>query len=99
MKCGGLSNTRPADQEVQTLIETIREQSEEQYGKPCELYKAVEFRDQVVAGTNHNVKIQISESEYIHGFIFKCLPYAGDQPKWCSQQIGKTKEDPIEPFH
>ncbi|RUS86179.1 hypothetical protein EGW08_006073 [Elysia chlorotica] len=65
MMCGAPSASQPADEEVQTLIETVREQSEEKYGKPYEQYKAVEFKSQVVAGTNYFVKVrEQSEEKY-----------------------------------
>ncbi|GFS16925.1 cystatin-B [Elysia marginata] len=98
MMCGGTSDSMPADKEIQTLIETVREQSEEQAGKTYEQYKAIEYKSQIVAGTNYFVKIQVADSEYIHVLIFKALPHVNALPKLSAQQLNKTKEDPVEYF-
>ncbi|GFN99280.1 cystatin-b [Plakobranchus ocellatus] len=98
MMCGGTSDAKPADAEIQTLIETVREQSEEQAAKKHDLFKAIEYKTQVVAGTNYFVKVQVSDSEFIHLRIFKALPHVNALPKLAGQQLGKSGEDALEYF-
>uniref|UniRef100_A0A9L0TLD4 Cystatin domain-containing protein n=1 Tax=Equus caballus TaxID=9796 RepID=A0A9L0TLD4_HORSE len=56
MMCGAPSATQPATAETQAIADQVKSQLEEKENKKFPIFKAVEFRSQVVAGTNHFIK-------------------------------------------
>jgi len=94
MMPGGLSEERSADNDVQELIEKVREAAEEKAGKSFAQYTAVSYSTQVVAGTNYFVKVNVG-GEHVHLRVFVPLPYTRKEPALTSLQLGKTEEDPI----
>ncbi|KAJ4925177.1 hypothetical protein JOQ06_017913 [Pogonophryne albipinna] len=62
------------------------------------VYKAVKFRDQLVAGLKLNIKVFAGEEDYIHLSVFQQLPCKGGNVELLNVEVGKTKYDPIGPF-
>ncbi|KAM4788651.1 cystatin-B-like isoform 3-T3 [Cyanocitta cristata] len=56
MLCGGAPAARPATDETQRIAEQVKAQLEEKEGKTFDVFTAVEFKTQVVAGTNYFIK-------------------------------------------
>nr|AEF33385.1 cystatin B-like protein [Crassostrea ariakensis] len=97
MKCGGLSDTKKADSEIQASIEEVREDVETNVGNKLDTYDAVSYKTQIVAGTNYFVKVNAGD-EYLHLRIFAPLPCTGDPKELTDLQRGKTAEDEITYF-
>lgn len=97
--CGGTSEVKAPDQEIQDICEKLRESVEETIGRKFTSYKVKAYKTQVVAGTNYFVKIEVDDGkEYLHVRIFRPLPHTGGEPEFHSHQEGKTMEDDIEYF-
>ncbi|ELK03561.1 Cystatin-B [Pteropus alecto] len=54
--CGGTSATQPATANIQDITDQVKCQLEEKTKKKYPIFKAVEFKSQVVAGTNYFIK-------------------------------------------
>ena len=71
MLCGGPSDEKPADENVQTLVDTVKDAVVTKLGsQPAEM-RATHFLTQVVAGTNYFVRVHIGEGKHIHLRIYK----------------------------
>ncbi|XP_006922609.1 cystatin-B [Pteropus alecto] len=55
--CGGTSATQPATANIQDITDQVKCQLEEKTKKKYPIFKAVEFKSQVVAGTNYFIKV------------------------------------------
>ena len=78
MMCGAFTpGTEPADQEVKDKVLQMKANAETEAGRAFELFEAVCYRTQVVAGTNYMVKVRVGGDEFIHVKIYETLPYAG----------------------
>ncbi len=62
-------------------------------GKEFAHYNPVGIKSQVVAGTNFFVKIQVTETEYIHVKIFRPLPHSDEEIKMIEVLLEKSKQD------
>ncbi|XP_060610746.2 cystatin-B-like [Anolis sagrei] len=98
MKCGGASETKPATEETQQIIQHVKAQLEEKEGKTFDVFTAVGFKTQVVAGVNYFVKVHVGDDEYIHMRIFKSLPHENKPPELTSYQSKKGKHDELSYF-
>ncbi|KAG6923487.1 cystatin B, partial [Chelydra serpentina] len=56
MKCGGVTGPQPATPETQHIVDEVKLQVEEKEGKKFEVFTAVEFKTQLVAGINYFIK-------------------------------------------
>ncbi|XP_073526971.1 cystatin-B-like [Phyllobates terribilis] len=96
--CGGLGSVKPATEEVQGLCDQVKAEVEEKHGKKYPTFVAVEYKTQLVAGTNFFVKVLTGDEEYIHLRLYKTLPHAGEKLSLSATQVGKTKADDIVHF-
>jgi cystatin-A/B len=96
--CGGTSEPRPADAEIQKLCEELRASLEEKSGKKFAEFTVLLVSSQVVAGTNYFVKIHVGGEECVHARIFRPLPHTGEGPQVHSVQLSKTKDEPLAYF-
>jgi len=69
---GGWCGPYPATEEVQTIANEVRSSVELRYGD-LKMYKAIEFKSQVVAGAKFEIKIQIEEEKYTVISVFQPL--------------------------
>ncbi|NXC46905.1 CYTB protein, partial [Penelope pileata] len=76
----------------------VKPQFESRVNKTCNIFKAIAFRTQVVAGTNYFIKVQESDTGYVHLRVFESLPYENQGPSLVSFQTGKTRDDPLTYF-
>ncbi|NXX98615.1 CYTA5 protein, partial [Centropus bengalensis] len=74
----------------------VKPQFEGNVNRTYAIFKAVEYRSQVVAGTNYCIKVQVSQSEYVHLLVFVALPQKNQGPELVKYWIGKTRDDPLE---
>ena len=92
MRAGGVRPAQDATAEVQALVEGHKGDVEAQVGKPLEVFKAVSFTTQVVAGTNYFVKVDCGEEGHVHLKIWKQLD---NSTELSAVQAGKGPEDAI----
>ncbi|XP_075760573.1 stefin-C-like [Pelodiscus sinensis] len=97
---GGFSDPEPANEEIRKIVEQVQPQLEEKVDVKYEYFEAIEFRTQIVAGTNYLIKVSVSNSteECVHLKVFVSLPYEKKEPSLTAYQTGKTKRDPLTPF-
>ncbi|XP_066031605.1 cystatin-B-like [Chamaea fasciata] len=98
MLCGAPSAVRPATDETQRMVEQVKAQLEEKEGKTFDVFTAVEFKTQLVAGTNYFIKVHVGNEEFVHLRVFKSLPHENEQLSLHSYQSSKTKHDELAYF-
>ncbi|KAM6098833.1 cystatin-B-like [Theristicus caerulescens] len=95
MLCGGTSAARPATDETQKIVEEVKPQLEEKEGKTFDVFTAVEFKTQVVAGTNYFIKVHVGNDEFVHLRVFRSLPHENQPLSLHSYQSSKTRHDEL----
>eukprot|EP01092_Planopodium_desertum_P006976 TRINITY_DN286_c0_g4_i1.p2 TRINITY_DN286_c0_g4~~TRINITY_DN286_c0_g4_i1.p2 ORF type:complete len:111 (+),score=32.22 TRINITY_DN286_c0_g4_i1:46-333(+) len=90
-KPGGLKEPKPADADAQHAIDAVKAALEAKDGKKYEVFKAVSYTTQTVAGVNYFVKVNVG-SEHIHVRVFRDL---SSHYSLHSAQHGKSATDPI----
>jgi len=96
--CGGTSEAKKADAEVQSICDKVRPDLEGKADRKFPEFTAVSVKTQVVAGTNYFVKIHVGNEDYLHVRIFKPLPHAGEGPQVHSFLLSKSKDEEIAYF-
>ncbi|XP_008101925.1 cystatin-A [Anolis carolinensis] len=94
MSAGGLSEVKPATPEIQEMVDQTKGEIEKKENKTYSIFKAIEYRTQLVSGTNYFIKVD-GGKEYLHVRIYKPLPQSGEKPSLTSYQTGKTASDPL----
>lgn len=77
--CGGFTDYTPIKNDVKQLAMSHKSDAESKLGLTFSLYKPVEFKSQVVAGTNYLVKVKVDNGKHIEVKIHKPLPCNGTQ--------------------
>lgn len=95
MMCGGFGGAKDADAEVQTIADSVKQQTEQKLGKTFAEFKALKYKTQVVAGTNYLIKVQVGADQYVHIKVFKALPCNGGELKLSEATGGKTLADAL----
>nr|XP_056705209.1 cystatin-B-like [Euleptes europaea] len=99
MLCGGISSqARAATAEIQQLVQAVKEEVEKKEGRSFEVFDAVEYKTQTVAGINYFVKVQTGKDEYLHLRIHKSLPHEKKPPALTSYQSNKEKQEELSYF-
>ncbi|XP_068022124.1 cystatin-B-like [Melanerpes formicivorus] len=98
MMTGGLSETKPATPEVQHIADQVKPQFESKVNRTFDIFKAIVYRTQVVAGLNYFIKVQVSDDDYVHLRVFEALPHENQGPRLHAFQTGKTRDDPLTYF-
>ncbi|XP_004578329.1 cystatin-A [Ochotona princeps] len=92
---GGLTDAKPATPEIQEMVNKFKSQLEEETNERYEQFEAVEYKTQVVAGTNYYIKVRVGEDRYIHMKIFKSLPGRNQDLVLSAYQTDKSKNDEL----
>ncbi|NXN45195.1 CPI1 inhibitor, partial [Rhinoptilus africanus] len=95
METGGLSEPEPATPEVQRIANEVKPQFESKENRKYGIFNAIIYRTQLVAGINYFIKVQVSDSEYVHLRVFQSLPHENQGPRLAAYQTGKTRDDPL----
>ncbi|XP_032061943.1 cystatin-A-like isoform X1 [Aythya fuligula] len=97
---GGLSETKSATPEVQHIVDQVKAEFERRENRTFDIFQAIVYRAQVVAGINYFIKVQISDFDtgYAHLRVFEALPQKKQGPSLVSYQTGKTRDDPLDYF-
>nr|XP_009930698.1 PREDICTED: cystatin-B-like [Opisthocomus hoazin] len=74
---------------------SVKPQLEEKEGKTFDVFTAVEFKTQVVAGTNYFIKVHVGNDEFMHLRVFRSLPHENQPLSLHSYQSSKTKHDEL----
>ncbi|XP_009328439.1 PREDICTED: cystatin-B-like [Pygoscelis adeliae] len=74
---------------------SVKPQLEEKEGKTFDVFTAVEFKTQVVAGTNFFIKVHVGNDEFMHLRVFRSLPHDNKPLSLHSYQSSKTKHDEL----
>ncbi|NXB80329.1 CYTA protein, partial [Donacobius atricapilla] len=83
---------------ILSFLLQIKPQFESKANMHCAVFRAVEYKTQVVAGTMYFVKVQVHGTEYAHVKVFQCLPHENQGPSLVGFQTGKTRDDPLTYF-
>ncbi|XP_035512259.1 leukocyte cysteine proteinase inhibitor 1-like isoform X1 [Morone saxatilis] len=94
---GAWSDPREPDG-VQEICDQVKALVEQKTNKIYVEVRAVEFRIQIVAGTNFLIKVDVGGENYIHLLVFKALPCNGGGIELLKVLEDKTKEEPLVPF-
>ncbi|NXS56759.1 CYTA protein, partial [Brachypteracias leptosomus] len=76
----------------------MKPQFESRENRTYGIFKAIAYRTQVVAGVNYFIKVQVSNTGYVHLRVFQGLPSMNQGPDLVSFQTGKTRDDPLTYF-
>nr|XP_028568597.1 cystatin-B-like [Podarcis muralis] len=98
MKCGGTSEAKAATAETQQIAQEVKGQVEEKEGRSFEVFEAVEFKTQIVAGINYFIKVHIGNDEFLHVRVYKRLPHENKPLELTSYQSKKAKHDELAYF-
>ena len=92
---GGWNETSELPEDVYNLVVSLKEGVEGHAQATFEIFHPVKYRQQVVAGMNYWVKVQVGESTFIHVKIFKPLPHTGQPPQVSEVHSGKSADDEL----
>ncbi|XP_035425479.1 cystatin-A-like [Cygnus atratus] len=92
---GGLSETKPATPEIQHIVDQVKPEFERREKRTYGIFRAIVYKTQVVAGTNYFIKVQDSDTGYVHLRVFQALPHENQGPRLDSYQTDKTRDDPL----
>ncbi|XP_043847170.1 cystatin-B-like [Dromiciops gliroides] len=95
MLCGGLTDTQPATAETQQIADQVKAELEEKENRKFPIFKTMEFKSQLVAGTNYFIKVHVGDEEFIHLRVFKSLPHENKPLSLTRYQTKKTKTDEV----
>ncbi|XP_026716970.1 cystatin-B-like isoform X2 [Athene cunicularia] len=73
----------------------VKPHLEAKEGKKFDVFTAVEFKTQVVAGTNYFIKVHVGNDEFMHLRVFRSLPHENKPLSLHSYQSSKTKHDEL----
>ncbi|NXD90537.1 CYTX protein, partial [Chaetorhynchus papuensis] len=76
----------------------VKVQFESQANMACDVFGAIVYRTQVVAGIIYFIKVKVSNDNYVHLKVFQSLPYENQGPSLVGFQTGKTRDDPLTYF-
>ncbi|KAI4888017.1 hypothetical protein NFI96_034682 [Prochilodus magdalenae] len=96
--CGGTTEAKDANDEVQKICDEMKPHAEEKAGKTFEVFTAKTYKTQLVAGTNYFIKVHVGGDDYVHLRVYKMLPHAGEKLELHGVQTSKAHHDPIEYF-
>ncbi|XP_075054363.1 cystatin-B-like [Mixophyes fleayi] len=95
---GGLGRAKPANAAVQSICDQMRREVEQKTGRSFITFRAVQYKTQVVAGTNYFIKVYVGYNEYAHLCVYQPLPYTNEPMSLTAVQLGRTRQDEIKHF-
>ncbi|NXO11766.1 CYTA1 protein, partial [Oriolus oriolus] len=76
----------------------VKDEFERRANIKCDMFTAIEYRTQVVAGAMYYIKVQIFDDQCAFLKVFQSLPYENRGPELVDFQIGKTRDDDLNYF-
>ncbi|XP_067864849.1 leukocyte cysteine proteinase inhibitor 1-like [Heterodontus francisci] len=99
LKVGGFGEEEAVSEELQKIVQELKQAVEQRLGKDLKTYHAISHRSQVVAGTKYFVKIVVGlGDEYIHISIIEPLPHTDEKPSLVNVKEDMRLFDKILPF-
>ncbi|XP_027509297.1 cystatin-A-like [Corapipo altera] len=95
---GGLSPPECATQEIQDITNQVKVQLRVRVNERYDLFRAILYRTQVVAGIMYFIKVQVADTEYVHLKVLAGPRPENVYPALVSFQTGKTRDDPLDYF-
>ena len=92
---GGFGAMKDATADIKDIANGMKERVEEALGETYTEFEAVKYTEQVVNGTNYNIKVKVGGDKYIHMKVHVPLPYKNEPNKLMEQSKGKTLADPL----
>ncbi|XP_056415952.1 leukocyte cysteine proteinase inhibitor 1-like [Hyla sarda] len=96
--CGAASEEKPADPEVQAVVDSVKTAFEAQSGVNAAQFTVVKYASQCVAGTNYFVKVSLGGNQFCHLRIYEPLPHTREPPRLDRFLLKMTEEDPVVHF-
>ncbi|XP_058920411.1 cystatin-A [Kogia breviceps] len=93
MLCGAFCEDQPATPEIQQIANKMKPVVEKKTHEIYKEFEAVEYKTQVVAGTNYWIKIRVGDDRYIHIKVFESLPQMNLE--LTDYKVDKSKEDQL----
>ena len=93
--CGGFGGAREADDDVKAIALEMKAQTEQKLGTTFSTFEAVQYKSQVVAGTNFSIKVKVGPDQYVHIKVFRKLPCNGGEKELTAAEGGKTLADAL----
>ncbi|KAI3355275.1 hypothetical protein L3Q82_018132 [Scortum barcoo] len=91
---GASSEMKDATEDTQRMCDQLKTKVEDMTKKTYEEFRAVKYRQQIVAGTNFFIKVHVGGESYLHLRVFQGL--LGDGvAELVDVQEDRAKEDPI----
>ncbi|XP_049421888.1 cystatin-B-like [Epinephelus fuscoguttatus] len=96
-KLGAWSETMDTTEEIQRICGQVKGQVEAFTGENYVVFTAIKYRNQIVAGENFLIKVDVGE-DYNHLSIYRKLPCEGGEVVLCGVEQHRTKDYPLVPF-
>ncbi|XP_069929217.1 cystatin-B [Oryctolagus cuniculus] len=98
MMCGAPSPAQPATAETQDIADQVKAQLEEKENCKFDVFKAMSFKSQVVAGTNYFIKVHVGDDRFVHLRVFRSLPHENKPLSLAAYQANKAEHDELTYF-
>ncbi|XP_068122360.1 cystatin-A-like [Hyperolius riggenbachi] len=95
---GGYGPVTKADEEVKAVFDQVKDKFLKQSGVNATKVTVIEYKEQMVHGTNYVMKVQYGDNKYAFVQVHQPLPNANKPPSLESFKLDKTKEDRLEPL-
>ncbi|CAL8312489.1 unnamed protein product [Merluccius merluccius] len=95
MICGGFGGHQPANEEVQQLCDKVKASVENVKNTSYEVFLAVTYKSQVVAGTNFDIKVHVGGEDHINIRVFRPLPCHNREVELTAVDGQKVDSKPI----
>ncbi|XP_034001362.1 cystatin-A5-like [Trematomus bernacchii] len=94
----GWSPPEDATDSTQKICAPVKLQVEIETSQNYGVYKAVQYRKQMMGRKNFTIKVSVGGESYIHLGVFQQLPGDGGKVELVNIEVGKTKDDPLGTF-
>ena len=92
---GGPGAAQDADADIKEIAKGMKEHAEKALGETYGEFEAVKYTQQIVNGTNYNIKVKVGGEKYIHIKVHVPLPVKNEPNKLLEQSKGHTLADPL----
>uniref|UniRef100_A0A3B4ZU07 Cystatin-B n=1 Tax=Stegastes partitus TaxID=144197 RepID=A0A3B4ZU07_9TELE len=92
------TETTNETESLQQLYNNVKSHIQEQTNKMSEEFRAVTYREQIMAGTDYFITVHAGGSSYLHMIVSGKLLCPGGKCELTGVEEGHTKDDPLEPF-